>query len=184
VYLMWPETKTRLSELMTTMSDKAAGYNRKVDFGLRIHMIVRETEDEARAYAERLVSKLEPEKGKEIRERALDAKSLGVARQADMRSMADAQGYAEDHLWTGIGRARSGCGAALVGNPDQIVATIKEYMEMGIRSFIFSGYPHKQECELFARYVLPQLKTLSLPVELGRVPHETPMTPLGVGERI
>jgi len=184
VYLMWPETKTRLSELMTTMSDKAAGYNRKVDFGLRIHMIVRETEDEARAYAERLVSKLEPEKGKEIRERALDAKSLGVARQADMRSMADSQGYAEDHLWTGIGRARSGCGAALVGNPDQIVATIKEYMEMGIRSFIFSGYPHKQECELFARYVLPQLKTLSLPVELGRVPHETPMTPLGVGERI
>lgn len=183
VYLMWPETKTRLNELMTTMAEKAAGYQRKVDFGLRIHMIVRETEDEARAYAERLVSKLEPEKGKEIRERALDAKSLGVARQADMRSMADALGYAEDHLWTGIGRARSGCGAALVGNPDQIVATIKEYMEMGIRSFIFSGYPHKQECELFARYVLPQLKTLSLPVELGRVPKEAPMTPLGVGER-
>ncbi len=183
VYLMWPETKTKLTELMQTMSDKAAVYQRKVDFGLRIHMIVRETESEARAYAQGLVSKLEDERGKEIRERALDAKSLGVARQADMRSMADSEGYAEDHLWTGIGRARSGCGAALVGNPDQIVKTIKEYMKMGIRSFIFSGYPHQEECELFARYVLPQLKTLSLPHALGRVPKEVPLTPLGRGER-
>ncbi len=183
VYLMWPETETRLLELMTNMSRKAAEYNRAVDFGLRIHVIVRETEKEARDYADQLMSKLEPEKGKEIRERALDAKSYGVSRQAEMREIADQKGYVEPNLWTGIGRARSGCGAALVGTPDQIVSKIQRYMDMGIRSFIFSGYPHLEECKRFAEMVLPKLKTLSLPVELGRIPKETPMTPLGAGQR-
>lgn len=183
VYLMWPETEYKLNELMQNMSDKAAGYNRKVDFGLRIHVIVRETEDEARAYAKQLMSKLEAEKGAEIRNRALDAKSYGVARQASMRDISDSEGFAEDILWTGIGRARSGCGAALVGTPDQILKKIQKYMDMGIRSFIFSGYPHLNECELFAKYVLPELKTCSLPEELGRIPKELPLTPLGGGIR-
>ena len=183
VYLMWPETESRLLELMTNMSRKAAAYQRAVDFGLRVHVIVRETEKEAKDYAERLMSKLEPEKGKEIRERALDAKSYGVSRQAAMRDIADQKGYAEPNLWTGIGRARSGCGAALVGTPDQIVRKIQRYMDMGIRAFIFSGYPHLEECKLFAEMVLPRLQTLSLPVELGRIPKLTPPTPLGNGKR-
>ncbi len=183
VYLMWPETETRLLELMTNISRKAAEYHRAVDFGLRIHVIVRETEKEARDYADQLMSKLEPEKGKEIRERALDAKSYGVSRQAEMREIADQKGYVEPNLWTGIGRARSGCGAALVGTPNQIVAKIQRYMDMGIRAFIFSGYPHLDECKRFAEMVLPTLKTLSLPVKLGRIPKETPATPLGAGQR-
>lgn len=183
VYLMWPETETRLLKLMSNMSQKAAEYQRAVDFGLRVHVIVRETEKEAREYADRLMSKLEPEKGKEIRERALDAQSYGVSRQAEMRDIADQKGYAEPNLWTGIGRARSGCGAALVGTPDQIVAKIQRYMDMGIRAFIFSGYPHLDECKLFAEMVLPRLKTLSLPVALGRIPKEIPATPLGNGIR-
>ncbi len=183
VYLMWPETEERLGELMTNMSQKAAEYNRKVDFGLRIHMIVRETEEEARAWARRLMSKLDDDKGTEIRERALDAKSYGVSRQAEMRNLADMEGFVEPNLWTGIGRARSGCGAALVGNPQQILEKLQRYMDMGIRSFIFSGYPHLQECELFAKHVLPHLKTVSLPVEQGRIPREIPKTPLAGGER-
>jgi alkanesulfonate monooxygenase len=182
-YLMWPETEGRLLELMTNMSEKAATYDRKVDFGLRIHMIVRETESEARAWAKKLMSKLEDEKGKEIRERALDAKSYGVSRQAEMRELADMEGFVEENLWTGIGRARSGCGAALVGNPDQILAKIQRYMDMGIRSFIFSGYPHYDECQLFAKYVLPKIKTISLPQFQNRIPDSEPLTPLGAGER-
>ncbi len=183
VYLMWPETESRLQELMSTMSEKAAGYNRTVDFGLRIHMIVRETEEEARAWAKKLMSKLDAETGEEIRNRAQDAKSYGVSRQAEMRNLADMEGFIEPNLWTGIGRARSGCGAALVGNPDQIVAKIQRYMDMGIRSFIFSGYPHKQECELFAKYVLPKLKTVSLPQVQNRIPNSEPDTPLAAGKR-
>lgn len=183
VYLMWPETETKLQGLMQNMSDKAAGYGRKVDFGLRIHMIVRETESEARAAAQKLISKLDIDKGTEIRERSQDAKSYGVSRQADMRASSDAEFYAEDHLFTGIGLARSGCGAALVGDPDQIYNKIQGYIDMGIRSFIFSGYPHQEECELFARYVLPRLNTVSMPEAQGRIPKNEPLSPLGAGIR-
>ena len=76
-----------------------------------------------------------------------------------MREAADDDGFVEEFLWTGIGRARSGCGAALVGDPDQVVAKLRAYIALGIRSFILSGYPHEQECDYVARYVLPQLKT-------------------------
>ncbi len=183
VYLMWPETENRLQELMENMSSKAATYQRQVDFGLRVHVIVRETESEARAYADSLISRLDLGQGKEIRERALDAQSYGVSRQAEMRALSDAEFYIEPHLWTGIGLARSGCGAALVGDPDQILHKIQRYMDMGIRSFIFSGYPHLEECELFARYVLPKLKTISLPHALGRIPGQVPDTPLAAGKR-
>ena len=183
VYLMWPETEQNLQGLMDNMTQRAANYDRSVQFGLRVHVIVRETEAEARAYAESLLSKLDHDLGANIRNRALDAASLGVARQTELRAQADAKYFIEPNLWTGIGLARSGCGAALVGNPDQIVAKIKHYMDMGIRSFIFSGYPHHQECELFAKYVLPRFKTISLPEIFGRVPKNTPNTPLGNGPR-
>jgi alkanesulfonate monooxygenase len=60
-------------------------------------------------------------------------------------------------LWTGIGRARSGCGAAIVGDPDQVLAKLRSYADIGIRAFILSGYPHLDECDLFARHVLPRM---------------------------
>ena len=183
VYLMWPETEKKLQELMNNMTNKALEYDRTVQFGLRVHVIVRETEQEARDYAKNLLSKLDLDLGKDIRNRAQDAASLGVARQAMLREEADNQHYVEPHLWTGIGLARSGCGAAIVGNPDQVLAKLERYMEMGIRSFILSGYPHQQECELFAKLVLPRLKTVSLPEVLGRRPNKTPNSPLGNGVR-
>jgi|TARA_B100001094_G_scaffold232230_1_gene227077 alkanesulfonate monooxygenase len=183
VYLMWPETETKLQELMNNMTNKASEYDRTVQFGLRVHVIVRETEQEARAYAKDLLSKLDLDLGKDIRNRAQDATSLGVARQTMLREEADNQHYVEPHIWTGIGLARSGCGASIVGNPDQVLAKLERYMEMGIRSFILSGYPHQQECELFAKHVLPRLKTVSLPEVLGRRPNKTPNSPLGNGVR-
>ena len=183
VYLMWPETEEKLQGLMENMTKKAAAYNRTVQFGLRVHVIVRETEAEARDYTDALLSKLNLDLGNDIRNRAQDAASLGVARQSQLREEADESYYVEPNLWTGIGLARSGCGAALVGDPDQIVAKLQRYMDMGIRSFILSGYPHQQECELFAKLVLPRLKTVSLPEVFGRIPKTTPNTPLGNGKR-
>ena len=183
VYLMWPETESKLKGLMDTMSLKAANYNRTVKFGLRVHVIVRETEQEAREYADLLISKLDLEKGTDIRNRAQDSASLGVSRQSKLREESDEKYYVEPNLWTGIGLARSGCGAAIVGNPDQVVAKIERYIEMGINSFIFSGYPHEKECKIFARLVLPRLKTVSLPKVFGRVPNSEPNSPLANGER-
>ena len=183
VYLMWPETEDKLQGLMNTMTLKASEYGRTVQFGLRVHVIVRETEKEAREYAKNLLSKLDLDQGLNIKNRAQDSESYGVARQSQMRNESDNEYYVEPHLWTGIGLARSGCGAALVGNPDQILNKLKRYMKMGIRSFILSGYPHQQECELFAKYVLPQIKTISLPDFFNRRINETPDSPLGKGER-
>ncbi|MFD2586437.1 LLM class flavin-dependent oxidoreductase [Croceitalea marina] len=184
VYLMWPETEENLRTLMENMSEKAGKYGRKVDFGLRVHVVVRETEEEARAYADSIISKLGVEQGIEMRERALDAKSYGVSRQAEMREISKDDGYVEDNLWTGIGKGRSGCGAALVGTPDQIVAKLNRYMDMGIRSFIFSGYPHKEECERFAKLVLPKIKTFSMPIAQGKVTDEESLSPLAAGIRV
>jgi alkanesulfonate monooxygenase len=183
VYLMWPEPKEEISQRMQTVAAKAQEYGRTLDYGLRVHMIVRDTEAEAREFARDLVSKLDDEEGAAIRERALDSGSLGVSKQARNRELADMDGFVEPHLWTGIGRARSGCGAALVGSADQVLSKIEDYQKMGIRSFIFSGYPHLEECDWVGKLVLPELETCSLPHEYGRVPAETPATPLGVGAR-
>lgn len=183
VYLMWPDTEEKLQGLMATMNSKAAQYNRTVQFGLRVHVIVRETEKEARAYAQQLLSKLDLQVGEEIKNRALDSKSLGVSKQTSLREKADQDYYVEPNLWTGIGLARSGCGVAIVGNPDQVYNKIKRYMNMGIHAFILSGYPHHQECKLFAKHVMPKLKNIHFPKVLGRIPKTPPNTPLGNGPR-
>lgn len=158
VYLMWPETLAGAAAIVEDMVSRADRHGRSLRFGFRVHMIVRETEAEAREAARRLVSRLDDVAGAAIRNRSLDAASAGVARQAELRDAASEDGFVEDHLWTGIGRARSGCGAAIVGDPDQVVATLRAYEALGIDTFILSGYPHLAEAELVGRYVLPALR--------------------------
>ncbi len=183
VYLMWPEKKEELAGRMKAVNEVAERYNRTLDYGLRVHMIVRDTEAEAREYAEYIVSRLDDEKGRAIRERALDSTSLGVSHQAKNRELAADDGFVEPLLWTGVGRARSGCGAALVGSAEQVIERLHEYQKMGIRSFIFSGYPHIEEAQHFGSKVLPHLNNCSLPHAYGRVPDTSPATPLASGER-
>lgn len=164
VYLMWPDTLPAVREIVADMTKRAAAYGRTLRFGYRVHVVVRETESEARAAASRLLSKLDVATGDAIRAKSLDSQSIGVRRQSELREAAGNEGYVEDNLWTGIGRARSGCGAALVGDPDQILAKLKAYQHEGIEAFILSGYPHAAECDLFARHVLPQLNHAPLVV--------------------
>ena len=183
VYLMWPDTEENIMELINNMKQKASLFERTVQFGLRVHVIVRETEKQAIEDAEKLISKLDLELGKEIKNRAQDSKSLGVSRQSNLRDKSNKDYFAEPHLWTGIGLARSGCGAAIVGDPDQVYNKMKRYMDMGISSFILSGYPHEKECKLFAKYVLPKFKNIHLPEIFGRVPKKEPNSPLANGPR-
>ncbi len=183
VYLMWPEKRETLAERMRAVHARAAAHGRTLDYGLRVHMIVRDTEAEAKEYAEYIASKLDDEYGALIRDRAHDSISLGVAHQTRARELADQFGYIEPHMWTGVGRARSGCGAALVGSVDQVMTEIEAYQKMGMRAFVFSGYPHMDEADHFGTKVLPHLKTCSLPHAYGRVPADTPATPLGNGVR-
>lgn len=183
VYLMWPEKMEELEGRMKAVNAVAERYGRTLDYGLRVHVIVRDTEAEAREYADYIVSKLDDEQGRAIRERALDAKSLGVSHQSKNRDIADDDGFIEPHLWTGVGRARSGCGAALVGSTDQVLSKLEAYQKMGMRAFVLSGYPHIDEAKHFGARVMPHLNTCSLPHAYGRVPASTPQTPLGIGER-
>jgi alkanesulfonate monooxygenase len=157
VFLMWPDRKEVVAELIADMKTRAAAHGRSLKFGYRVHIVVRETEGAARAAADRLLSKLDAKAGDAIRQRSLDSASVGVSRQAELREAASDDGYVEENLWTGIGRARSGCGAAIVGDPDQVLAKLNAYRQMGMEAFILSGYPHAAEADLFARHVLPHL---------------------------
>lgn len=157
VYLMWPDTEDAVAATVADLRARAARHGRTLRFGYRVHVVVRETEADAVAAAEHLVAGLDDDEGARIRARSLDSLSAGVRRQAQLREGAGGDGFAEANLWTGIGRARSGCGAALVGNPEQVAAKIRRYRELGMESFILSGYPHRDECERFARLVMPLL---------------------------
>lgn len=169
VFLMWPEPIFSIRSTIQEMSLRAKEYNRAIDFGLRIHVIVRETEEEARAYAKHIMSKFDPA-GYNLKHLAQDSKSAGVLRQDEVRNtMADADDFVEPHLWMGIGRARSGCGGAVVGNPEQVLDKLHQYMQLGIRAFILSGYPLMEEARHFAKWVLPHLPNVKLNVLQGRV---------------
>lgn len=157
VYLMWPDKMEAVKEIIGDMTARATKKGRKLKFGYRVHVVVRETEEAARAAADRLLSRLDAPTGDAIRAKSLDSQSEGVRRQAELRQSATDDGYAEENLWTGIGRARSGCGAAIVGDPDQVLKKLKAYQDLGIEAFILSGYPHQAECDLFARHVLPHM---------------------------
>ncbi len=157
VYLMWPDRMEAVRETIADLRARADRHGRTLRFGYRVHVVVRETEEAARAAADRLLSRLDDDAGAAIRAKSLDSQSAGVRRQAELREAAGGEGYAEDNLWTGIGRARSGCGAAIVGDPDQVLAKLQAYRREGIEAFILSGYPHAAEADLFARHVLPKL---------------------------
>jgi alkanesulfonate monooxygenase len=157
VFLMWPDTMPAVETVITDMRARAAKYGRELRFGYRVHVIVRATEAEARAAAQRLVSRLDDETGRRLRDQSLHVSSVGQLRQGELRDLADDVGFVEPNLWTGIGRARSGAGAAIVGDPDQVLAKLRSYADLGMEAFILSGYPHAAECDLFARHVLPHL---------------------------
>jgi alkanesulfonate monooxygenase len=157
VYLMWPDTEEEISRIMNDMKERAVRHGRTLKFGYRVHVVVRETEEEARNAASHLISAVDAATGDAIRARSLDSTSAGVRRQAELRAAAHEDGFIEPSLWTGIGKARSGCGAAIVGTPQQVIEKIQRYQSMGIEAFIFSGYPHIDEAQRFAELVLPHL---------------------------
>jgi alkanesulfonate monooxygenase len=164
VYLMWPDRMETVQAIVADLTARAARHGRRLKFGYRVHVVVRETQEAARAAADRLLSRLDDAEGEAIRNRSLDSASVGVRRQAELRAAASGDGFVEDNLWTGIGRARSGCGAAIVGDPDQVLAKIEAYRRLGIEAFILSGYPHAAEADLFARHVLTRLDHAPLAV--------------------
>ena len=104
--------------------------------------------------------------GERLKHRTQAARSVGVVRQDELRSQT-IDDYVEDDLWFGIGRARSGCGAAIVGSSATVFGRLNRYLDIGIRAFVLSGYPLIEEAYHVARHVLPHLPTCSLSKTTG-----------------
>jgi alkanesulfonate monooxygenase len=178
-YLTWGEPPADVAKKIADVRERAARKGRSVKFGIRLHVIVRETEDEAWRAAESLISRVDDETV--IRAQAAFARmdSEGQRRMAALhaggarRTRADLE--ISPNLWAGVGLVRGGAGTALVGDPKTVAARIEEYASLGIDNFIFSGYPHLEEAYRFAELVFPLLPRKQRP----GLPGETLTGPFG-----
>jgi alkanesulfonate monooxygenase len=160
VYLLWGDTLDAIEARLTTMRAQEAQVVRLADtslrYGLRCHVVVRETEDEAWKAADRLISRIDPAVRRRFIEASAAVDSEGQRRQQVLAASSSL--VVEPQLWAGVGLARSGVGVAIVGDPAQVAAKLRAYQALGISTFILSGYPHLEECRRFGEMVMPLLR--------------------------
>ncbi|MGH8245691.1 MAG: LLM class flavin-dependent oxidoreductase [Gammaproteobacteria bacterium] len=155
VYLLWGEPLAMVQERIEDMRQRAAAFGRTLRFGLRIHVVVRETEEEAWSAADAMIANI-PEGFQQMMERhKSNVDSEGEKRQMQLREGKEEDLVLGPNLWAGIGKARLGVGTALVGSGENVAARLQEYVDAGIDTFILSGYPHLEEAQRFGRYVMP-----------------------------
>ena len=161
VYLTWGEPPAEVAKKIADVRERAAKHGRTVKFGIRLHVIVRETDDEAWRAAESLISRLDDDTV--IRAQAAFARmdSEGQRRMAALHAGGKRRARADleisPNLWAGVGLVRGGAGTALVGDAQTVADRIEEYAALGIDTFVFSGYPHLEEAYRFAELVFPLL---------------------------
>lgn len=156
-YLTWGEPPAEVEKKINDIRRRAAAAGRDIKFGIRLHVIVRETEKEARADADRLISKLDDETIRRAQASFAKMDSEGQRRMAALHGGNREALEVYPHLWAGVGLVRGGAGTALVGNPEQVAGLMEQYSELGIDTFILSGYPHLEESYRFAELVFPLL---------------------------
>jgi len=156
-YLTWGEPPADVARKLADVRKRAEAKGRKLKFGIRLHVIVRETEEEAWADAGKLISKLDDETIQRAQASFAKMDSEGQRRMAALHGGQRDKLEVYPHLWAGVGLVRGGAGTALVGNPEQVAGLMKEYAELGIDTFILSGYPHLEESYRFAELVFPLL---------------------------
>ncbi|RQS26086.1 alkanesulfonate monooxygenase, FMNH(2)-dependent [Burkholderia sp. Bp8992] len=160
-YLTWGEPPEAVAKKIADIRARAEARGRKIKFGIRLHVIVRETEDEAWRDAERLISRLDDDTIARAQQAFANMDSEGQRRMAALhggkRGGRDAL-EVYPNLWAGVGLVRGGAGTALVGNPEQVAERMREYADLGIETFILSGYPHLEESYRFAELVFPLIK--------------------------
>lgn len=163
VYLLWGETLDMVHERIDDMRRRAADAGRTLRFGMRIHVVSRETEDEAWAAADALIANI-PERFQDAMTKVLSkTDSEGERRQQGMRKADGSEDLViGPNLWTGISKARVGVGTALVGSGENVACRIQEYVDAGIDTFIFSGYPHLEEAQRFGKYVMPYVSSAAI----------------------
>ena len=156
-YLTWGEPPKDVAEKIAAAKAVAAQRGRSFSYGIRLHVIVRETSKEAWAAADELIKHVDNETIAAAQKTFARYDSVGQQRMARLHSGSRDELEVSPNLWAGVGLVRGGAGTALVGNPDEVADRIKEYMALGIDKFILSGYPHLEECYRFAELVFPKL---------------------------
>ena len=161
VYLTWGEPPAAVAEKIADMRRRAAERGRTLRFGIRLHVIVRETEPQAWQAADDLLSKLDVDTIKAAQTKFAKMDSEGQRRMSALHggdtSKSRAKLEVSPNLWAGVGLVRGGAGTALVGDGPTVAARMKEYADLGIDTFILSGYPHLEESYRVAELVFPHL---------------------------
>jgi alkanesulfonate monooxygenase len=156
-YLTWGEPPAAVEEKINHLRAQAAAKGCTLNYGIRLHVIVRETNEQAWAAADELIQYLDDETIAAAQKKFAQMDSVGQQRMAALHGGRKDQLEVSPNLWAGIGLVRGGAGTALVGDPKTVAARIQEYADLGIDTFIFSGYPHLEESIRFAELVFPLL---------------------------
>jgi len=157
VYLTWGEPPSAVAEKIAQVRAKAAARGRTLSFGIRLHVIVRETAEQAWKDADELIRYVDDEAIAFSQRTFARFDSVGQRRMARLHNGRRDKLEVSPNLWAGVGLVRGGAGTALVGDPGQVAERMREYMALGIDRFILSGYPHLEECYRFAELVFPLL---------------------------
>ena len=157
LYLTWGEPPQAVKEKLAEVQAEADKHGRKLRFGIRLHVIVRETNDEAWKAANELIQYVEDDTIAQALEAFKTHDSVGQQRMTALHGGDRSKLEVSPNLWAGVGLTRGGAGTALVGDPETVAARIQEYADLGIDTFIFSGYPHLEEAYRVAELVFPLL---------------------------
>jgi alkanesulfonate monooxygenase len=157
VYLSWGERPEEVAEKFADIRRQAQAHGRQVRFGLRAHIIVRPTEEEAWSDADRLIAHLTDEQIAKAQMGFAASESIGQQRMARLHHGSRESLRIGKNLWAGVGLVRGGAGTAFVGSPENIVQALAEYRDAGVETFILSGYPHLEEAYRTAELLFPAL---------------------------
>ena len=173
-YLTWGEPPNQVAEKIAEVRKAAAKYGREVKFGIRLHVIVRETEEEAWQAAEELIKYVDDEMIENSQKIFERFDSVSQKRMSELHNGKRDSLEISPNLWAGVGLVRGGAGTALVGSAENVAARMKEYQEIGVDSFVLSGYPHLEEAYRVAELLFPLL-----PVEYKQEPVSQATSPFG-----
>jgi alkanesulfonate monooxygenase len=162
VYLTWGEPPAAVAAKLDAVRERAEAHERELRFGIRLHVIARDTAEEAWQQADRLLAGLDPTDIARAQEIQRASQSEGQRRMVDLHGGRTDELEVYPNLWAGVGLVRGGAGTALVGSHEEVAERIAEYHELGIDDFIFSGYPHLEEAYRVGEGVLPALRRRGL----------------------
>jgi alkanesulfonate monooxygenase len=166
VYLTWGEPPADVGKKIAAMREAADKRGRKLTFGIRLHVVVRETREKAWEAANDLIRYVDEKVIADAQKVFARYDSVGQQRMAALHGGDKSKLEISPDLWAGVGLVRGGAGTALVGDADTVAARMNEYAELGIDSFILSGYPHLEECYRAAELLFPRLN-----LSHGAAPH-------------